>query len=327
MAAITGPPALIDPSRVPDDRVRGYGLQSQAFLTEETSPSENLSPGDRLSMRGVTHEVNNCGRLNCWSHDCDHTGDKFADQHGQEWVEAASFSIVATGPRCFGTHAIANAERRARERIEALEWAAVEYAVMTGSCGASPFLAGPPTGEGGMDLTIRPDPVDPTGYTALAEWSVADLSSAPVLPVGTDPVAPKTALAALEWGMRDYGGPGVIHAPSWVYPWFEDWERREASRLVTQLGHGWAFGRGYVSVAPGTAPAEMPTLDDTPDFASAWLYGTGAVRVWRGPITITPDEARYDYRRNRSLVLAERAYTVSIQCPYVAVNVDLTATP
>lgn len=327
MAAVTGIPATIDPSRVPADRTRGYGLQSQAFVVEETVDSETLRPDERLSIRGVTHEVNNCGRLSCWDHGCTHTGDKFDNQHGQDWVTATSFSIIATGPKCFGKHAIQNAERRARERMEALEWAAVEYAVMTGACGASPYLVGPPTDGDGLSLWIRPGSAD--GYTALANWSTADLSFAPVTPAGTDPVNPAVALAVIEWGMRDYGGPGVIHAPSWTYPWFRDWEIREASRLVTQLGTGWAFGRGYVSTAPGTDPTAMPTLDTPPDWTapSAWLYGTGAVRIWRGPITVTPPYAQYNFRRNQSMVLAERSYTVSIQCPYVAVNVDLTEIP
>lgn len=318
MALLTGPPVVLPPSRVPDDRVRGYGLQSQAVITDEPAGGP---PDQRVAYRGVTHEVNNCGRLECWPHDCDHVGDKFANQGGQEWLTAEPFTVYATGPRCTGRDALANAERRAVERMEALEWAAVEYAVMTGACGASPYLVGPAAGDG-IELWIRPGSAD--GFTALAEWSTTDMSFAPVTPTGTDPVSPATALAALEFGMRDYGGPGVIHAPAWSFPWFHDWETSIGPRLTTQLGAGWAFGRGYVNVAPGTAPDAMPTLDDTPDFASVWLYGTGAVRIWRSALDMTPQYAQYEYRDNRSMVLVERSYTVSIQCPYVAVNVDLT---
>ena len=318
MAALTGPPVVLPPSRVQPDRVRGYGLQSQAFVTESTGDT----PEDRTAIRGVQHEVNNCGRLACWSHKCDHTGDKFADQHGQSWLEASPFTVYATGPRCAGRHAIENAQRRATERMEALEWAAVEYAIQTGACGASPYLVGPPEGDDGIELWIRP--ASPDGFTALASWAVADASFTPELPVGSDPVPVTTALAALEWGMRDYGGPGIIHAPSWSYPWFRAWEHKEASRLVTQLGTGWAFGRGYVNVEPGIASGAVTTLDDVPDFTSVWLYGTGAVRIWRSELTTTPQYAQYDYRDNRSMFLVERSYTVSIQCPYTAVNVDLT---
>lgn len=318
MAALTGPPVVLAPSRLQPDRVRGYGLQSQAFVVDEAGSA----PDDRVAIRGVQHEVNNCGRLACWSHDCDHTGDKFADQHGQQWLTAAPFTVYATGPNCMGRHAMEAAQRRATERMEALEWAAVEYAIQTGACGASPYLVGPPEGDDGIELWIRP--ASPDGFTALASWAVADASFTPELPVGSDPVPVTTALAALEWGMRDYGGPGIIHAPSWSYPWFRAWEHKEASRLVTQLGTGWAFGRGYVNVAPGTEPDAMPTLDDVPDFTSVWLYGTGAVRIWRSELTTTPQYAAYDYRDNRSMFLVERSYTVSIQCPYTAVNVDLT---
>lgn len=322
---LTGPPVTIEPSRLQPDRVRGFGLQSQAFVVTETESADALPPDQRVAIRGARHEVNNCGRLNCWPHDCDHFGDKFADQQGQEWVEATPFTITATGPRCTGRHAIENAQRRARERMEALEWAAVEYAIQTGACGASPFLIGPPTAGDGISLWIRPGSTD--GFTALAQWETADMSFAPETPAGTDPVNPAAALAAIEWGMRDYGGPGIIHAPSWTYPWFRDWEIREANRLVTQLGTGWAFGRGYVDVAPGTDPSAMPTLDTVPDFTSAWLYGTGAVRIWRSTLDFTPDYAAFNFRMNRSMMLVERSYTVSIQCPYVAVQVDLTEIP
>ena len=321
MASMTGRPVVLDPALLPPDRVRGYGLRSQAFVRDDAGPSEDLPPDERYAGRGVQHEVNNCGRLRCWSHSCDHTGDKFGEQHGQQWVTGAPFTVFATGPRCTGRHAIENARRRATERMEALEWTAVEWAVMTGACGASPYLVGPADSEG-IELWIRP--ATPDGYTALAGWRVNDMSFTPQLPVGTDPVPVMTAIGALEWGARDYGGPGIIHAPSWSYPWFEDWEHREGARLVTQLGTGWAFGRGYPSVAPGTAQADMPGPDAPPDFESVWLYGTGAVRIWRSQPITTPSYADYDYRQNRSMFLIERAYTVTIQCPYTAVHVDLT---
>lgn len=315
MALITGPPVTLPPSQVPADRIRGHGLQSQASVTTE---ADNAPPGQRIAHRGVQHEVNACGRAACWSHDCDHTDDKFGDQRGQDWITTTPFTVYATGPRCSGADAIANAQRRATEYFAATEWTAVEYAVQTGACGARPYLAGEPDG---IDLRIRPGSGD--GYTALAAWRVADTSFAPVTPVGTDPVSPEVALAALEWGMRDYAGPGVIHAPAWSYPWWRPWLRDAGPRLVTQLGAGWALGRGYVSVAPGTDPDEMPSLDDIPDFASVWLYATGAVRIWRSAVDMTPQYAAYDYRDNRSMMLVERAYTVSIQCPYIAVNVQL----
>lgn len=317
MARYTGPPVYVPANELPPSVRRGYGLQSQASVVQH----------DERAIRGVEHEVVDCGRLACWPHDCDHVGDKFADQHGQSWLSTVPFTVYATGPACGGQDAIRQASRRATERLEALEWAAVEYAVMTGACGASPYLVGPAEGDDGIELWIRPG--SPDGFTALAQWSVTSTGFAPVLPVGTTPVSRATALAAIEWGMRDYGSTGVIHAPSWTYTFFHDWEIRDGARLVTQIGTGWAFGRGYVSVAPGTAPDAMPTLDDTPDFTTTWLYGTGTVRIWRSQLYGPPpaeDGAPVDYhfRDNRSMPLAERHYTVSIQCPYVAVPVDLT---
>lgn len=315
MARITGPPAYL--AQVPPDRQRQYGLQSQAIVTTEVEDAE-----PSYALRGAQHEVNNCGRLGCWSHDCDEQdGDKFADQPGQTWVSSTPFTVTAVGPPCGGRHAIDNARRRATERLVALEWNTVERAVLTGMCGASPYLIGP-AGDGDITLVISPAGSDSTGYTALAEWNLFDTSFRPELPAGTDPVTREQALGYLEWGFREYGGPGVIHAPSYTYPWFHDWILREQSRLVTQIGTGWAFGRGYWSVAPGDPD---PIEPDVPDMTSAWLYGTGAVRIWRSQIIYPAgnDGVEYDWRQNRSMALAERSYTVSMQCPYVAVNVDL----
>ena len=283
MAMVTGPPAYA--ANVGADMNRMYGLQSQATVVTE---GDGANPS--YSLRGVEHEVNNCGRVSCWSHDCEHQddGDKFADQPGLDWVQTTSFSVVATGPPCMGPHAIANARRRAVERLTALEWSTVERTVQTGDCGADPSLSG----------------------------------SDPQLPAGTDPVRPVDALALLEWGFRDYGGPGILHAPSYVYPHLKSWIQRDAGRLTTQMGHGWVFGRGYASVPPGGA---APDRDTPPDLSSVWLYGTGAVRVWRSQIQYPAGgSVEYDFRQNRSVALVERSYTVSIQCPTVAVNVDLT---
>lgn len=316
MPSLTGPPVYVPPSALPADRLRGYGLQSQASVVEEATPL--------YSIRGAEHEVTNCGRIGCWPHDCEHFGDKFAEQHGQSWVQTVPFTVYATGPWCGGKYAIQEGSRRARERLIALEWAAVERAILTGACGAKPYLIGPPDGDG-IEVTVSP--ATPDGYTALAQWNVLNTDYAPELPGGTTPVSRENALALLEWGMRDYGGAGIIHAPSYAYPYFSDWEIRDGARLVTQLGTGWAFGKGYWNVPPGTSdPVET---DDPPDLSSVWMYGTGAVRVWRSRIQSPPEPVDgapldYDFRDNRSMPLAERHYTVSIQCPYVAVNVDLT---
>lgn len=320
MASITGPPAYLPGASVPPGRRRQYGLQTQATVTTEPDTAR-----PRYSLQGVEHEVNDCGRLSCWSHDCDaQDGDKLADQPGQQWAISNPFTVVASGPACFGADAIANARRRALERLEALEWAAVERAVLSGMCGASPYLIGPPGGGGDIELEVRP--ATPDGYTALADWHLFSADLAPALPAGTDPVPLDRALALIEWGMRDYGGAGVIHAPSWTWPWLDDYLTEDGPRKTTEIGTGLAFGRGYWSVAPGTSDPVEP--DTPPDTASAWLYATGAVRIWRSqPQAPTEDDIEFDWRRNRSTALVERHYTVSMQCPYIAVNAIMEDTP
>lgn len=320
---VTGPPIYL-PS-VPQPPRRGYGLESAAILTPE-SPDGPESP----ALRGVIHDVDDCGRLACWPHDCDEQdGDKFG-LHEQTMVTALPFTVVATSPDCQGIDLATQrrARDRAMRRLQALGWTMVEAAVLSGMCGASPYLVGPPDGEG-IELVVSPATED--GYTALADWSVLATDFTPETPAGTDPVPRADALAAIEWGMRDYGSVGIIHAPSWTYPYFWRWEQREGSRLVTQIGTRWAFGRGYWSVAPGTPDPEPP--DEPPPFGgdelTSWIYGTGAVRVWRSPI-VTPrsnvsgmDGVVVNPRQNIATSLAEQTFVVSIQCPYIAVNVDL----
>ena len=308
--------------------MRGYGLQSVATVITEPDletdadgrvirPSANAARA--YSDRGVQHPVDNCGRLECWGHGCaDQDGDKLANRHGQDWVTSTPFTVYAVGPDCSGQWGRDQGPARARARLQSLEWAAVERAVLTGQCGADPTLIGPAGGAPG-ELTIYPggDPL-----SAVAEWRMFSDWAVPVMPAGTDPVSRVDALALIEWAMRDYGGTGVIHAPSWTYPYFRRWEIRDGQMMTTQIGTRWAFGRGYWSVAPGDTETVEP--DTPPDVTQAWIYATGAVRIWRSAIWSPDDDLSYDWRQNVSTATAERSYTVSIQCPHVAVLVDLT---
>lgn len=276
---ISGAPGYIGP--VTPARPWQYGLQSQASV---------MTGDTRWAYGGIIHDVDDCDPAQCWSHECpDPNEPKDTDQPEQDTIVASPVTVYAISPPCMGGDAMDRAQARARARLVAGEWAAVERAVF-GLCGGLPD----------------------------SPWGDAEL------PAGTATVGMEQALAAIEYGMRNYGGAGIIHAPRQTYGYWGYGQHiiRNGPRLETEVGTGWAFGRGYLDLA---APGE-PQTDELIDPTDVWIYGSGAVRIWRSPITTPGDrETTYDYRANASRAIAERTYTVSIQCPIVAVHVDLTA--
>lgn len=117
----------------------------------------------------------------------------------------------------------------------------------------------------------------------------------------------------------NYGGIGVVHAPADVAAYAQRFRQieRSGNQKLTPLGHRWAFGGGYSNTGPdGTAaPAGV-----------AWLYGTGAVNVWRSEVFINPNDLRaaFNTRTNDALVFAEQNYVITTECVCVAVPVSLS---
>lgn len=313
MAPVTGP-AVWAGVPAPGPRWQ-YGLQSQA----------SVQTGDsRAAYSGVEYESSQCVPSRCWDHTCPPGGQppggginltveadpsdpsgytalaewevldvpndpKFSVQPPQDFYASQPFTVFNVSPPCAGGYSMDRAQERARERLEATEWQAVERIFQSGFCGASPNLS-------------------------LGE---------PELPAGEAAVSPARALSYIEFALRDSGSPGVIHAPREVYPFFYDWIVRNGPQLETQVGTGWAFGRGYTNVPPGgQAPAErVPVADDM----TAWLYVTGNVRIWRSPINTPGDRwTTFDREHNATRAVAERTYTVTYDCPLAAVQVDLS---
>lgn len=315
MAPVTGPPTWVG-APAPGPRWQ-YGLQSQAQVMTSDSAA---------AYTGVEYESAGCVPSRCWDHTCTPgqppTGDRVdlsvsadpSDQTGYtalaEWevfqdpnarkdsvdtepsfVATQPFTVYNVSPPCAGGYAMDRAQDRARERLEATEWIAVEHAFQSGFCGAVPNLAG------------------------------ADIE----LPAGEEPVSIARALSYLEFGLRNSGSPGVIHAPRDSYPFLRSFIGRYGTKLETQVGAGWAFGRGYTTVPPGEqAPDEqVPVADDM----TTWLYVTGNVRIWRSQIRTPGDRwSTFNWRDNQTRAVAERTYTVAYDCPTVAVQVDLSET-
>ena len=143
------------------------------------------------------------------------------------------------------------------------------------------------------------------------------VSAATLTPNGSNAVRVKRAVGILESYLRDnYGGTGVLHASPLLSPYLQT--ERDGNVRRTHLGTPVAFGSGYDGVSPaGAAPAAN----------TVWLYATGAVTVRRSPVDVPATGAEtLDRATNQTLLIAERAVMVSIDCvPPAAVLVDLAA--
>lgn len=135
-------------------------------------------------------------------------------------------------------------------------------------------------------------------------------------------VSLKAGVAALEAQLgANYGGIGVIHAPRSLSTYAADRFQvvRGGPVLRTTVDTLWAFGGGYTA---NTGP------DGTPAGAGEqWLYASGAAVVRRGEVFVPADHrtGATNLSNNDALVLAERQYVVTLDCPLYAVLVDVEA--
>lgn len=190
------------------------------------------------------------------------------------------FTVVAGSP-CGGMGMLEQAATRARTGLAGSEWRRVEQALWSGDLGNLPFLA----------------------------------SAAAQPASGTAALPLKQGLSALESALgKFYNGTGVIHLPRWVAPYLADRMQMVTDGPVarTPLRTKYAFHSHNVNPGP---PGEDPAPD-----GSFYAYATGAVTVRRGEVIVpatAPDGGGFDWRRNRSLVIAERSYVITLDCPPV----------
>lgn len=108
----------------------------------------------------------------------------------------------------------------------------------------------------------------------------------------------------LRW---NYGGTGILHAPSWAAPVLHDYVHTTEPARTTNLATRWAFGAGYGIDAASNQPTAGSTVT---------VYGTGAVLIYRSEVFIpaTIRTGALDYRMNLLQVLAEQTYAVALDC-------------
>lgn len=133
-------------------------------------------------------------------------------------------------------------------------------------------------------------------------------------------------LGLLEQGLADCykGGTGVIHVTQALF------DHLATNHLIVKDGPVWRTPNGNMIVPgggyAGTSPAGVATV------GTSWMYATGPVFGWRGPLQILGDRAqRLDRNVNTVKTIVERTYTLGFDCCHLAVQVStggiITGTP
>jgi hypothetical protein len=237
---------------------------------------------DPHALMGVQWEPLTCDRAHSTSDGCPCVTENKVFTPGTQPQDATPF-VVHGSWQCakLGT-TVEAAARAARAQLEIGEQQAVEWELWTGTAGAGPRLA-------------HPDTVD------LGEVRCA-----------TD------LLAAIEdYTAAAFNANPVIHVPRPVVPYLVADHlitTVAGSRLETTLGVPVAAGAGYAEANTGPDGTPAPA-------GSWWVYVTGPIKVWRGPIVAVPDPGEAGFMRcsNELVALAERTYLVGWDCITAAV--------
>lgn len=141
----------------------------------------------------------------------------------------------------------------------------------------------------------------------LLNPDAVDLTPTP----GTPVTSPRLALGLLEQYAKDnYAGRAILHGNSLAIGFIPELQV-DGTKLSTIHGTPIANGGGYATEGPGAADADAGT---------AWLYISGQVNIWRGPLQVYGDPV-YDLKDNRQIALAERRYVATLECFVAAILV------
>jgi hypothetical protein len=133
------------------------------------------------------------------------------------------------------------------------------------------------------------------------------------------PYSPATGLGVLEGLLAGcYGGVGVIHVPLRALATLakDNVVMRDGNQLRSVGGSLVAGGGGYPGSGPDGAPAAA---------GEAWIFATGAVMMYRGPIHVPPAlNEQFDRAKNTYRLIAYRTVIVAWDCCQYAVRVQVT---
>lgn len=253
-----------------------FGLFSAVPLVEIT---------DEHTYNGVQWEPGSCERPRVLPDgSCCGTAKEFLPPDGVH--DATPFTVVGTWQcQLLGTTPAA-AQQKARAHLELGEQHAAEWAVWTGR-------------------VDPPGPADAGEHGPyLAHPSTTNLGT---VRCGTDLIA-----VIEQYVASVYTGVPVLHVPRPVLAYLVQQSQvvtvAGGSRIETVGGIPVAVGAGYTeaNTGPGNTPAPA---------GSWWVYVTGAMKVWRGPI-ITPPNPEVGFSRcnNEMAALAERVYLAGWDC-------------
>ena len=126
-------------------------------------------------------------------------------------------------------------------------------------------------------------------------------------------------ISRLEEAMGDcYSGTPVLHMPQSVVAHLAANHLVEVknAQLRTTNGSIIAAAPGY----PGTSPAGAAPADGT-----AWIYATGAVKMWSSPLDFTARNAAEVLQRdvNGTVLVAEQWFALAWDCCHFAIPVSL----
>lgn len=149
----------------------------------------------------------------------------------------------------------------------------------------------------------------------------ADADAVNLTPSG--PLEPLAGLALLEQSMAQGTTGGItIHARRDAATVLAEKARvrRHGNRLETELGSLVSAGVGYGSTGPDADASGEP---DAAPAGTAWVYATGALRIWRSVAEVRGPFMQESPRDNTHMTLAEKTYVVGYECAPRAVLINL----
>lgn len=200
---------------------------------------------------------------------------------------------------------------RAQEMTEQALGRAEESGVELALWRGQPSLTGP--GAAGAPFVFPHLAADEVITDGVGNNTVT-LQTAATVVSGTYDVV--EGLGRLEDALAEcYHGVGVIHVPRVLAPALAESMLlvRDGPRYRTPNGNIIVLGSGY----DGSAP------DGGTSITTAYVYATGNLFIYRGPVDTTPAISTLDRSSNLTSVIAERTYVIGWECCHLAVNISL----